>query len=102
MKSIYQEAIQMRKYKDMDEIEEDNPVEDILSKRFPVTYEISYRDTCGKDEYDDDGFIHIIRRGIRYVFYNGQERGMFTGKDIPRFTKAVDKAIADSKKNKKR
>jgi len=48
-------------------------------------------------ECEDDCFIHIVRNKFRYVFYNGQERGHFTNKDIPRFAKMVDDVIQKGK-----
>jgi hypothetical protein len=47
------------------------------------------------DDNEDDGAIHITRDGKRYVFYNGQGKGMFTERDIPRFANFVDECLGD-------
>jgi hypothetical protein len=43
--------------------------------------------------FEDDGAIFVIRKGIQYVFYLGQEKGCLTSKDIPRYEKMLDKAL---------
>lgn len=42
------------------------------------------------NEAEDDNAIHITRGGVRFVFFNGQEKGRFTKKDIKRFALLVD------------
>lgn len=43
-------------------------------------------------QFEDDNFIHISRGKYRYVFYNGQDKGAFTEKDVKRFADIVDRA----------
>lgn len=45
-------------------------------------------------EFYDDGFVHVNRRGTHFVFYNGEDRGMLTERDVPRFSRLVDSVIA--------
>jgi hypothetical protein len=45
------------------------------------------------DAFEDDCFIHIVRNGYRIVFYNGQGKCAFGGKDVSRFEKIVDKRL---------
>lgn len=48
----------------------------------------------GRDEsFEDDGFLHICVEGTRYVFYNGQEKGMLRERNIPKYKKLVTTAI---------
>lgn len=51
-----------------------------------------YTDNATNQSYEDDGFIHVIRDGSRFVFYNGQDKDMLRKKDIPKYEKIVDKA----------
>lgn len=54
-----------------------------------------FSDTFGDDgedrEFEDDGALHIVRDGTRWVFYNGQEKGMLMEKDIPACIEAVER-----------
>jgi hypothetical protein len=44
-------------------------------------------------QFEDDNFIHISRGKHRFVFYNGQDKGAFTEKDVKRFAELVDRVI---------
>lgn len=45
------------------------------------------------EDFEDDNCIHISRGKYRFCFYNGQEKGRFTEKDIKRFGNLVDKIL---------
>lgn len=57
------------------------------------TFEAVYVDTQPNGAYEDDGFIHVIKNGQRFVFYNGQNKGMLRKKDIPKYIKLVDNVL---------
>ena len=52
---------------------------------------------CSSKEFEDDCFIHICYKKYRFSFYNGQERGCLTEKDIPKFKKIVRDAFKKPK-----
>jgi len=56
-------------------------------------YDLSKKTDVSDRSFEDDGAIFIYRKGIRYVFYLGQEKGCLTSKDIPRYEKMLDKAL---------
>lgn len=65
------------------------------------TFEAVYEDKSKNQEFMDDNFIHIVRDGLRFVFYNGQDGDdAYTKKDIPRFKKVVEKAIKEKEGKK--
>lgn len=69
----------------------DDAVVDEISKiKF---YDVTYDDgkTSEPREFEDDGFIHISRGKYRFVFYNGQGKGMLTEKrSMPSLVRQVD------------
>jgi len=75
-------------------------VSEILSRRYPVTFLATFKETYSvKENFEDDGFIHIQRGKYRYVFYKNPQ-GSLTSEDIPRFAKGVDKAIQQVKRQR--
>lgn len=60
-------------------------------------FDIAYND--GEDttpkEFEDDDFIHVSRGKVRYIFYNGQDKGKLTKKDVKKFAGLVDKTIKE-------
>lgn len=66
-------------------------VEDIMGK-LPY-FSAVYEDTISDCEFEDDCFLHIVRKGFRICFYNGQEEGRLTEKMLPRYTKLVEKFL---------
>lgn len=50
-------------------------------------------ETSNPKDFEDDNFIHISRGKYRFVFYNGQDEGRFTQKDVKRFAKLVDNIL---------
>jgi len=61
------------------------------SKYFNCAYDDGK--TSDPKNFEDDDFIHISRLGYRFVFYNGQEKGHLSSKDVKRFSKLVDKTL---------
>ncbi len=60
-----------------------------------------YKEEGRTDEaFEDDGFIHVVRNGLRFSFYNGQEKDALKDKDIPRLVKVVEKAISNKSDKK--
>ena len=55
--------------------------------------EAVYIDDGKNSEFEDDGFIHVIRNGKRFVFYKGQGKGMLGKKDVSKYAKIVDKKL---------
>ncbi len=45
------------------------------------------------EEFEDDGFIHICRGHLRFVFYNGQEKGML--RNPKGFKTKIDKLLKE-------
>lgn len=80
----------------------ENKITKELSQRTKF-FDIAYDDGEESDpkEYEDDNFIHISRGKVRYCFYNGQDEGRLTKKDIPRFAKMIDDIIEKMKEKKK-
>ena len=59
---------------------------------------IVYEEPKEKDsQHEDDGFIHITRKGFRIAFYNGQDDGGFTQSDVNRFANLVDERLGNKK-----
>ena len=42
-----------------------------------------YRENRIDDEFEDDCFLHIVRSGVRFAFYNGQGTGDKDFEDLP-------------------
>jgi len=70
----------------------------ILSNRQNFFLESYYEPKEKNEDIEDDGFIHITIKGGRYAFYNGQDKGMFGEKDIPKFKEIVINAIKIAEK----
>lgn len=58
-------------------------------------FEEAYKDDDGDREFEDDGFLHIVRDGVRFVFYNGQGKGMLRRTDIPKYVGIVEAAVSE-------
>lgn len=54
--------------------------------------------TSNPKGFEDDGAIHISRGKYRFVFYNGQDEGCFTQRNVKQFAKIVDKALKKEEK----
>lgn len=83
----------------IDEVKEINDALTEKVKSATDFFDVAYNDGLGSNpkDFEDDNFIHICRGRYRFVFYNGQEKGRLTEKDVPRFAKLVDKVIGGSK-----
>lgn len=64
-----------------------------------IGFDCIYIDNRADTEFEDDGFIHIVRQGFRFVFYNGQGKGSFKEKDISRFIKIINKTLNKKEKS---
>jgi len=76
----------------MKEIYDD--VTELVAKKTKYLF-VTYNDGRSSDPKNmiDDNFIHISRGKYRFVFYNGQDKGRFTEKDVKRFSIMVDKIL---------
>jgi hypothetical protein len=41
-------------------------------------------------EFEDDCFLHIVRKGFRVVFYNGEDEGRLKEKHLSKYVKLVE------------
>ncbi len=67
-----------------------------LADLFPDHEVLIFADESEDTAYEDDCNIHVVRQHHRFCFSNGQGKGHYTERSIPRFEKLVDRKLRNN------